>query len=82
MAKANKQFDYLVTYYPADVVRDVPATKRVAEVAIVTAGSATRALAKFKRTDSYSGSLILAIAPDNESRYDVGPVTVDLSEFE
>ena len=82
MAKANKQFDYLITYYTADVVRDIPASKRAAEVTIVTAGSATRALAKFKREPEYTGSLILAIAPDNGGRYDVGPVTVDMSEFE
>lgn len=78
MAKANKQFDYLVTYYPADVVRDASATQRKAEVMIVQAGSVTRALAKFKRTDRYQGSLIVAIAPDSEGRYDVGPVEVNL----
>lgn len=82
MAKANKQFDYLVTYYPASVVRDTSATQRKAEATIVQAGSVTRALAKFKRTDEYQGSLIVAIAPDSEGRYDVGPVTVDLSELE
>lgn len=82
MAKANKQFSYLVTYYPEGTVRDLSATQRKADATVVTAGSATRALAKFKRTPEYSGSLVVAIAPDSEGRYDVGPVTVDLSEFE
>ena len=82
MAKANKQFLYLISYYTREEVRDKPATQRGSKSAVVAAGSATRALAKFKRMDEYEGSLIIAIAPHGEGRYDVGPVTVDVSELD
>lgn len=82
MAKANKQFTYLVSYYTRETLEGTPATQRASKSVLVQAGSATRALAKFKRMDEYEGSLVIAIAPDDEARYDVGPVTVDLSEFE
>lgn len=83
MAKANKQFEYLISYYTREMVESVSATGRTSQSALVQAGSATRALAKFKRENpSLTGALIIAIAPHSEGRYDVGPVTVDLSEFE
>lgn len=83
MAKANKQFTYLVSYYTRETLEAVPATKRETEAVPVEASSVTRALAKFKRENpSAAGALIVSVAPDDEARYDVGPVTVDLSEFE
>lgn len=82
MAKANKQFWYVISYYTREEVESKPATQRVSQWTLLAAGSAPRALAKFKRTEEYEGSLIIAIAPHGEGRYDVGPVTVDLSEAE
>lgn len=83
MAKANKKFTYLVSYYTKATVEDIPATKRETETALVEASSVTRALAKFKRDDAYQEvGVVVSITPDDEARYDVGPVTVDLSEFE
>lgn len=82
MAKANKQFWYVISYYTRNVVDSQSSTQREAQSTTVQAGSATRALAKFKRMDEYEGSLIVAIAPYNEGRYDVGPVTVDVSAVE
>lgn len=79
MAKANKKFDYLVSYYTRDQVENVPATKRESSTTIVDATSVTRALAKFKRENpGAAGCLIVSVVPDGESRYDVGPVEVEL----
>lgn len=82
MAKANKQFRYVITYYTRNEVESLPATQRKAQATLVQASSATRALAKFKRTSDSEGALIVAIAPENEGRYDVGPVTVDVTQVQ
>ena len=83
MAKTNKQFDYLVSYYSRQEVEDKTATQREPDGVIVQASSVTRAVTKFKRENpSAQGCLIVSVVPDSGGRYDVGPVTVDLSEFE